>query len=39
VSTEILELATLGPTELKAFLTEALQDMVLHSAGPTLGVG
>jgi AcrR family transcriptional regulator len=38
VSTEILELATLGPTELKAFLTEALQDMVLHSAGPTLGV-
>jgi predicted Zn-dependent protease len=38
VSTEILELATLGPTELKAFLTEALHDMVLHSAGPTLGV-
>lgn len=38
VSTEILELATLGSTELKAFLTEALQDMVLHAAGPQLGV-
>jgi len=38
VTTEILELATLGPTELKTFLTEALHDMVLHSAGPQVVV-
>jgi TetR/AcrR family transcriptional regulator len=38
VSTEILELETLGPDELKVFLTEALQDIVLHSAAPQAGV-
>jgi hypothetical protein len=38
VSTEILELETLGPDELKIFLTEALQDIVLHSAEPRAGV-
>jgi AcrR family transcriptional regulator len=30
VSTEILELETLAPDDLKAVLTEALQDIVLH---------
>jgi AcrR family transcriptional regulator len=38
VSTEILELDTLGPEELKVFLTEALQGMVLPAAGPPVGV-
>jgi TetR/AcrR family transcriptional regulator len=38
VSTEILELDTLGPEELKTFLTEALQDMVLHAPSARVGV-
>lgn len=38
VSTEILQLETVGPEELKVFLTAALQDMVLNGAEPPVGV-
>lgn len=34
VSTEILDIETLGEEDLKALLTRALQDIVLHGANP-----